>query len=209
MNAYEIGKSQALEQTGTANMQTRTNRRRRMRAALTLPGLAVLAYLSVQVSSAITAAESVPPNIYRSDFGRDPGGFRQIHHYYGSATLSLDPNKRGPSGEPSLRIDCPEKTKTIIGIVLDAKPGRRFRLQLAGCVDLKQGDRISVCAKCVETGGTRDTWVGLGTFPQGPGFRDFTSQPFEVAPFASRVQVFLFATDVSTRSEVFEQNRRT
>ena len=140
-----------------------------------------------------------PSPAYRSDFRHSLSGFREIHHYYGSAALSLDPNRRGSSGEPSLRVDCTEKTKTMIGVVLDAKAGQRFRLRLAGCADLKQCGQISVCAKCVEAGGRRDTWIGLGAFPQGSGFKDFTSQPFEVAPFASRVQVFLFATDVVGR----------
>jgi len=159
-------------------------------------GLALVAYNGIAAGAEATAAGSAQSIIYRSDFGSDVSGFRQIYRYYGNAALSLDNDRNSRPGKPSLRVDFQEKTKTMIGIVVNTKPSQRFRLSLAGCADLEQCGQISVCAKCVEVGGTRDTWIGLGMFPQGLEFENFTSQPFEVAPFASQIQVFLFATDV-------------
>jgi len=133
--------------------------------------------------------------VYRSDFAEGLSGFERLFHYYGNADLVRDTDTRGPSDDPSLRVTFAEKTKTMVGIRLSARPGQRLRLKMAGRADLQRVGNISVCVKCTESKGTRDTWIGLGWFPQGREFAGFVSQPFEVAPFASETWVFLFVTD--------------
>ena len=150
----------------------------------------------------LTAAWSVPWStangqtprdvIYRSDFASGLSGFQRIFHYYGEAELSLDSEKRGPSGAPSHRVDLAQKTKTIVGIKLPVRPGQRVRVALAGAAELQECERLRVALKCVSAKGKQVAWIDLGAFPRQREFGHLRSPTLEIPQSMSRAYLFIF-----------------
>jgi len=130
--------------------------------------------------------------IYQSGFASGLSGFRRIFHYHGKAELSLDREKCGPSGAPSLRVSLPERTKTIVGLRVPVRPGQRIRVALAGATELPECERLRVALKCVSAKGKQVAWIDLGAFPQGPRFGHLRSPTVEVPESTNRAYLFIF-----------------
>ena len=148
--------------------------------------------LCLALTNALGAA---PPAFYLSDFAAGESGFRTIYHYYGKSDLSIDREKPGPSGGPSLRTTLTGKTKTMAGINLPVPPGQRVRIALAGAAALSVCDKINVAVKCITDGG--DVWLDVGAFPRTRAFGLVSSGIMEIPSATQRAYLFVFAQDAT------------
>ena len=135
--------------------------------------------------------------IYQSAFAFGLSGFQRIFHYYGEAELSLDGDKCGPSGAPSLRVDLAQKTKTIVGVKLPVRPGQRVRVALAGAAELQECERLRVALKCVNAKGKQMAWIDLGALSRQREFGHLRSPTVEIPETTDRAYLFIFPDAVS------------
>ncbi len=158
-----------------------------------IPILMALCYLATSL-----VWPQAPAALYRSDFRAGLSGFREIFHYEGEASLKTDTERPGPSGAPSLRVSFPTRTKTMIGVLLDVRPGQRLWVELAGAQDLQGDSRVAVSLKCVDEPAERQVWIPLGTFPASYEFA-WVRCPLEVPGFAARVYLIVSVDDAIGR----------
>ena len=154
-----------------------------------------VAALAALLLSSAAMAQGADEVVYRSDFASGPCGFSRKFHYYGQVTLAVDARRRSPAGAASLCATFGEKTKTIIGVTLDVRPGQRIRVELAGAAELQSVQGIGVAVKCVEADGKQAAWLGLGEFPRGDTFARLKSPVVEVPRSTARAYLFLAPRD--------------
>jgi len=112
--------------------------------------------------------------VYSSAFDAGIGAFTVQWTGQGRLSTSLDPSRRAPSGAPCLRTVCSDRSTGSVGVTLNPRRNRVWRLRLWGGSELEHG-RASLNLQCWDADGKQIDWVSLGTLPSGSDLRQLVT----------------------------------
>lgn len=131
---------------------------------ITLPALALCA-------SAFAADLTA---VYQSDFSVGTSGFSVQWTGSGKLSLATDAAHPGPSGAPSLRTDCTERSTGSTGVGIRVGAARVWRIRMMAGSALTAG-KASVNLQCWDAQNKQVAWIGVGGIPAGRELRPLVS----------------------------------